>query len=181
MDALSMDLVTKVVILATALVGLYKAATFGKGKPPSTTESDESPQTGRRVPSTFSALFELVGMLLFMLAFPAFIWAFSLITKSMSGSSSTSPAQKPAVAISIDSATSPAELAYVAANAISNTHDRTTALKGVVDFALKRGEFKTAITAAAAIPNSYDQAAQLTLVAQALRSPPPPSKGASAP
>lgn len=176
-----MDLVTKVVILATALVGLYKAATFGKGKPPSPSESDESPKAASRSPSTFSALFELVGVLLFMLAFPAFIWAFSWITKSMSGGSSASAPQKPLAVISIDTATTPAELAYVAAAAISNTRDRTTALKAVVDFALGRGEFKTAITAAAAIPNSHDQAGQLTLVAQALRSATPASKGASAP
>lgn len=176
-----MDLVTKVVILATALVGLYKAATFGRGKRPSPTDSEKSSQGSSHTPSSFTALFELVGLLLFMLAFPAFIWAFSWITKSMSSSSSTNTVLEPVAAIALDTATSPAELAYVAASSISNTHERTGALKGVVAFAVKRGEFKTAIVAAVAIPSTYDQAEQLKVVADALQSSSAPNKGASAP
>jgi hypothetical protein len=165
-----MDLITKIVILATAIVGLYKAATFSRGKPDASDSTTETTTKKSRAPSSFSALFELVGVLLFMLAFPAFIWGFSWITRNIAGSSSA-PSQHTAVAsVSISAATTPSELAYVAADSIPNTYEKTAALSEVVALAMKAGEFKTAIAAATAIPNTNVQTEQLKLVLKAIQS-----------
>lgn len=169
MDSLSMDLITKLVILATAIVGLYKAATFSRdksGKLESTANSDEKKS---RSISTFPALFELVGVLLFMLAFPAFIWGFSWITRNIASSSSAQSHNIAVASAPLSANPSPVELAYVAASSIPNTQEKTASLTEVVGFALKEKEFKTAILAATAIPNTYAQTDQLKLVVSAIQ------------
>lgn len=169
MDSLSMDLITKLVILATAIVGLYKAATFSLGKSRSLENAANDTQKKSRSKSSFSALFELVGVLLFMLAFPAFIWGFSWITRNIASNSSVQSHKIAAASLPLSSNLSADELAYVAANNIPDIYAKTASLTEVVGFALKEKDFRIAILAATAIPNTYAQTNQLKLVVSAIQ------------
>jgi hypothetical protein len=164
-----MDLITKIVILATAVVGLYKAATFSRGKSDGSDDTSETPNKKPRTPSSFSDLFELLGVLLFMLTFPAFIWGFSWITRNIASNSAVQTQHNAIASISVTAASTPSELAYVAADSIPNAHEKTSVLTEVVALALKAGEFKTAISAATAIPNTNVKTEQLKLVVKAIQ------------
>lgn len=169
MDSLSMDLITKLVILATAIVGLYKAATFSREKSGAFESAANGTQKMSRSKSSFSALFELVGVLLFMLAFPAFIWGFSWITRNIASNSSLQSHNIAAASLPLSSNLTAAELAYVAANNIQDSYARTASLTEVVGFVLKEKDFKIAILAATAIPDNYAQSNQLKLVISAIQ------------
>ena len=69
-----MEVLTKLIVLATAVIGLYKAATFGRERP-----------SGAVGSGSFAPLLQMGGMLLFVLAVPAFLWAFSWIMSNMPG------------------------------------------------------------------------------------------------
>ncbi|WP_167631981.1 hypothetical protein [Mariprofundus ferrooxydans] len=152
------ELVTQIIILATALVGLYKAATFHRGK--SVTTNGE-PSKAKENESTFSALFDLVGVLLFMLAFPAFIWAFSWITSNMTSSSSSEQEYEIAIPFTVNSESTTSELMYVSALRIPNIISRGESLTKVVTHSLANKEYRVAILAASAIPNIFTRGKQL--------------------
>ncbi|HGS5148059.1 TPA: hypothetical protein ACMDT9_003956 [Vibrio parahaemolyticus] len=140
-----MELVTQIVILATALVGLYKAATFHSAQK----EGDGNQVDGKfSIPSTFAALFELVGILLFMLAFPAFIWAFSWVVGNVGNgfSPGSSAIENTEIVLTKDS--SDAEMMFVAAIALSSSSQKNSALVKVVDFAVAQKDYSVAIMAA---------------------------------
>ncbi|MFH4533190.1 hypothetical protein WMQ26_07865 [Vibrio diabolicus] len=140
-----MELVTQIVILATALVGLYKAATFHSAQK----EGDGNQVNGKSsISSTFADLFELVGILLFMLAFPAFIWAFSWVVGNVGNgfSSGSSVIENTEILVTKDS--SDAEMMFVAAIALNSSSQKNSALVKVVDFAVAQKEYSVAIMAA---------------------------------
>ncbi|ENJ2867694.1 hypothetical protein AB0530_004766 [Vibrio parahaemolyticus] len=140
-----MELVTQIVILATALVGLYKAATFHSAQK----EGDGNQANGKfSIPSTFAALFELVGILLFMLAFPAFIWAFSWVVGNVGNgfSSGSSAIENTEIVLTKDS--SDVEVMFVAAIALNTSSQKNSALVKVVDFAIAQKDYSVAILAA---------------------------------
>ncbi|MFA6189717.1 MAG: hypothetical protein WC680_10620 [Sulfuricurvum sp.] len=152
------ELVTQIVILATALVGLYKAATFHREKAVTT---NGEPSKAKKNESTFSALFDLVGVLLFMLAFPAFIWAFSWITSNMASSSSSKQEYKIAIPFTVNSESTASELMYASALKIPNTISCGESLTKVVTHSLANKEYRVAILAASAIPNTITRGEQL--------------------
>lgn len=163
---MDLELITKLVILATAIVGLYKAATFNRQKRQSGGAEMGKPSESL---GTFSAFFDLIGLFLFMLAFPAFIWAFSWITGNIGKASSRSGASDTAQIVTISDTGSPTEIAYIAAVNIPGSSGRTEALIKVVAFALEKKDFKTATLAANAIPGSSAKTEQLQKVVDAIQ------------
>ena len=160
-----MELVTQIVILATALVGLYKAATFHRSTPAEPKEEGE--KMSYKLP--FSDFFDLIGIFLFMLAFPAFIWAFSWITtstpKAISSSESVEIVQPQ---FEIGSNPSEEELLLVAASSIPSTHTKNEALEKIVSFALQNKNYKVAVSAAATIPSTHTKNEQLKRIVDAI-------------
>lgn len=147
-----MELVTQIVILATAMVGLYKAVTFhhNKPKPAQPVEGQEQKAT-----STFSDFFDLIGIFLFMLAFPAFLYAFMWIMSSLPNamSSSSNSEEIPIVKISAKSTSS--EVMLAAALNITSSHNRNEQLKKTISYAMANKDYSTALVAASSISSTY--------------------------
>ncbi|MCV5244876.1 hypothetical protein OFC58_30245, partial [Escherichia coli] len=89
-----------------------------------------------------------VGILLFMLAFPAFIWAFSWVVGNVGNgfSSGSSVIENTEILVTKDS--SDAEMMFVAAIALNSSSQKNSALVKVVDFAVAQKEYSVAIMAA---------------------------------
>ncbi len=163
-----MDLVTKIVILATALVGLYKAATFGHEHSKSQSQNGH----GDKKNSVFSAFFELVGVLLFMFAFPAFIWGFAWITSSIPKSISKTTAAVPAIRLEIKDSASEDDFILAVASNIPDEYRRSNMLEAIVKDKMKIGDYKFAARAASLITDEYRKSNQLENIAKHLMEQP---------
>ncbi|OOE84587.1 hypothetical protein BZG73_09980 [Salinivibrio siamensis] len=156
------ELVTQLIILATALVGLYKAATF---RPAKTEESPSSEggttRSGGSITEILEPMIGFVGYFGFMLAFPAFIWAFSWITSNMPSPSDRQDEVVFSIPYEVSDTPSKAELMFIAANSISYSSSKGEALEAVVAYALKNNNEKIAILAASSIPYSSRSREQL--------------------
>ena len=155
------ELVTQLVILATAVVGLYKAATF-RHRPAKGAEA--SIATGKK--SFLSDFWDLGGVLLFMLAFPAFIWLFMKIMLNMSVDLDKS---EPPTFVSVPKAASELEMQMIAAANVPNENQRGEALKVGVESALSQSDYRIAISAAGAIPNENTKGDELQKIVETLR------------
>jgi flagellar basal body-associated protein FliL len=160
------ELITQLIILATAIVGLYKAATFHRTKPERENEGGEK----QKKTGLFSDLFDLIGILLFMLAFPAFIYAFMWIMSSLphSISSSSSTEDFPKIEISKESTTG--EVMLAAALNITNSQARNEQLQGIITYAMSNNDYQTALRAASAISSSYTKNEELEKIIKELAS-----------
>jgi hypothetical protein len=158
---MSTELITQLIILATAIVGLYKAATY---KPAGNTEAASNNHEPGPVAKVFAGLLSFVGIFAFMLAMPAFIWAFTWITGNINKSSESDSVIQYSIPYEISSNPSKQELMLAAASNIPNSYSRGEALTKVVDNALQNKEYRIAIIAASAIPNSYTKGTQLEKV-----------------
>lgn len=160
------ELVTQIIILATALVGLYKAATFHHAKPEASIQEGEKQSKA----SSFSDFFELIGMFLFMLAFPAFLYAFMWIMSSLPNaiSSSTSADDLPAIEISKESSTG--EVMLAAALNITSSHMRNEQLHSVIKYVMSKNDYEAALRAASAISSSYSKNEELGKIISELES-----------
>jgi|GEM_PF-5195362 len=156
---MSTELVTQIVILLTALVGLYKAATY---RPPGIVDSDVKTGSKREAPAIFDALLSYAGIFGFMLIMPAFVWAFTAITSHMNSSSSKKKDPSPQYSITYKVPENPStlDLELVAASQIPYENNRGDALQKLSDRSLAACQIKLAITAALAIPyeNSREDA-----------------------
>jgi len=74
-------LITQLVILATALVGLYKVIKFQPQQKASRQKTEQDKKKSGFI-SYFEPFFGLLAVLTFLLAFPVFVYLFSLITTS---------------------------------------------------------------------------------------------------
>ncbi|OHU90552.1 MULTISPECIES: hypothetical protein [Pseudoalteromonas] len=157
------ELVTQLIILATALVGLYKAATF---------KSAENSTDGKVEPSPVSEavarLLDFVGIFAFMLAMPAFIWAFTTITENIGSSSKRSEAVQYSIPYEVSKDPSKAELMLAAASQISYETSRGSALEKVSNFAISAGNYQVAVLAAASIPYEPSRDSQLAKVVDSI-------------
>jgi hypothetical protein len=157
-----MELLTKLIILATAIVGLYKAATFDRA------------QSGARSGSGPLAPFiHFAGILLFMLAFPAFIWGFQWLVSSMPLShTSTAPRELVPKLPEIPKEATNADVLLAAAGGLPYSQSQSAALSSVVSYALSEHDYKTAVRAALMIPYSSDQERELQKVIKAMTGDP---------
>ncbi|WP_033026713.1 hypothetical protein, partial [Pseudoalteromonas sp. BSi20429] len=160
---MSTDLVIQLIILATALVGLYKAATFKSAESSSDGKSEPSP-----VSEAVAGLLNFVGIFAFMLAMPAFIWAFTAITKDINSSSNRSDAIQYTIPYEVSKKPSQTELMLVAASQIPYDSSRGSALENVSNFAIQAGDYKVAVLAASSIPYESSRGIQLEKVVKAI-------------
>ncbi|MBE1274614.1 hypothetical protein [Enterovibrio baiacu] len=156
---MSTELVTQLIILATALVGLYKAATFKSAESSSDGKAEPSP-----VSEAVAGLLNFVGIFAFMLAMPAFIWAFTAITSNIGSSSSRSEAVQYTIPYEVSKTPTQTELMLIAASQIPYDSPRGSALEKVSDFAIKAGDYKVAVLAASSIPYESTRGSQLEKV-----------------
>lgn len=168
----STELITKIVILATAVVGLYKAATVKEKKIEVDTEG-QAKKSAKGGESMFAPLYGLAGVMLFMLAFPAFVYAFTWITSQVPKAIRSPSNVVETAAPSLQSSASTIELSYIAASRIPGERDRGEALAKVATAAVKAKDFKNAIMAASGIPNERDRGEQLKRIVDAIAEPQP--------
>lgn len=153
---MSTELITQLIILATAVVGLYKAATYKPANPEHSSPNEPGP-----VSEAFAGLISFFGVFAFMLAMPAFIWAFTWITGNIGSSRSSEPAVQYEIAYKPSENPSNNELMLIAASQIPNESSRGQALEIVSDRALSEGDFRIATVAASAIPHKSSRGSQL--------------------
>ena len=148
---MSTELVTQIVILLTAVVGLYKAATY---HPPGVKDSEAEAGSKREAPAIFDALLSYAGIFGFMLIMPAFVWAFTAITSHMSSSSSGKKEPTPQYSITYKVPENPSalDMELVAASQIPYENSRGDALQKLSERSLAACQIRLAITAALAIP-----------------------------
>ena len=158
---MSTELITQLIILATAIVGLYKAATYKPAHDPGVPTKSGEPGP---VANVFAGLLSFVGVFAFMLAMPAFIWAFTWITGNINKTSDSSDAVQYSIPYTVSSNPNKFELMLSAASNIPNSYTRGNALVKVVESALQNKDYKIAIIAASSIPNSYTKGVQLEKV-----------------
>jgi len=177
---MSTEFLTQLVILATAVVGLYKAATYTPGRSKSGNEhtkssngGDESGSGSSTVADIFEGLVSFIGIFAFMLVMPAFIWAFVWITSNIGGSSSSKESAQYKLNYEVPTEPSNIEMMLISASQIPYESARGEALKGVSDFALKQGEIEVATAAAVAIPYESARGKQLQQVISHVKSMPP--------
>jgi hypothetical protein len=162
-----MELVAKIIVLATALVGLYKAAVFGSKRG----RSQETPQDhSRHGVGIVSDLAPLAGVFLFMLAFPLFVWAFMAIMQGMMKTTRLNAYSEATAPITLSHAASPDEVMLYAALSINGSDDKEHALEIVVEHALGNRSYRIAAQAAVQMPSTRGRSEQLTKVVNALAS-----------
>ena len=164
---MSTELVTQIVILLTALVGLYKAATY---HPPSANKSETEAGQKRKAPAVFDALLSYAGIFGFMLIMPAFVWAFTAITSHLNSSTSAEKKPPPQYSITyhVPENPSPLDLELVAASQIPYENSRGDALQKLIVRALAACQIGLAITAASAIPYENSRGDALSKVIDAI-------------
>jgi len=155
------ELVTQIIILATAIVGLYKAATFRPSKGEKNEEgADQNSELGRLL----TPLLGFVGYFGFMLAFPAFIWVFTWITTNIPSSTSKSTEPVYEISFQVKEEPSNSELMFLAATNIPYSSEKNDSLVRVVKYALENNEPKIAVIAANSIPYSSEKKEQLVKI-----------------
>ena len=163
-----MELVTQIVILATAIVGLYKAVTFHHSKPePAQQIEGQEPKST----SAFSDFFDLIGIFLFMLAFPAFLYAFMWIMSSLPNAMSSSSNTKEIPTVEISAASTSSEVMLVAALNITSNHNRNEQLKKTIIYAMSNQDYKTALLAASSISSTYVKNEELEKIIEFMSKP----------
>ncbi|MDP5291323.1 hypothetical protein Q9290_03310 [Oceanimonas sp. CHS3-5] len=172
---MSTELITQLIILATAVVGLYKAATYK----PADAEHSDSKEPGP-LSEALAGLISFFGVFAFMLAMPAFIWAFTWITGNIGSSGSRKPVVQYEVAYKRSEKPSDIELMLIAASQIPSEHSRGQALEIVSERAVSEGNFQVATAAASAIPSEYSRGNQLREIVDYLNNMPDKSMQPSA-
>jgi len=143
------ELVTQIIILATALVGLYKAANY---KSKAGESMAEHKKTDTPLHLAFTGILSYLGFFGFMLAMPAFVWAFTWITSHTPKKEAKYNTEQYSIPYQIPSNPSNIDLMLISASQIPYESARGESLEKVVDIALKNRDIKIAITAAKAIP-----------------------------
>lgn len=152
------ELITQLIILATAIVGLYKAATYK----PSISNTDKSRSTEPHpISNLFTGLLNFAGVFAFMLIMPAFVWAFTAISNNIDKNSSQQVVQQYSLPYKLSNSPTNLELMLIAANKIPNMTSRAEALEKITTKALKECELRLALAAATEIPNQNNKSEKL--------------------
>ena len=161
------DLLTKIVLLAIALIGLYKAAKYrsrsesSEGATPTVKKSD-----GDGVWALFMEFAGYFALILIPLAF-MFLFQFSIRKLTELNETEPSPIQNvPELQLSSDP--SDLEIMLAAAVRVRNSASKGNQLTDLVTLALEEGDFEIAIRAASAIPNSATSDRQLKRIMEAI-------------
>lgn len=162
---MNIEQITHLIILATALVGLYKAAAYRPRK----SEEHVPGSPPSHLSQLFTGLLSFAGVFAFMLLMPAFIWAFTGITKNI-GETSKNLDRLPQYAFSYKLSEAPTnfEFMLVAASQIPNENQRGTELGNLAMKALKKCDVRVALAAATAIPNDAKRGSALSKVIEVL-------------
>ncbi|MDR4469553.1 MAG: hypothetical protein MRJ68_14865 [Nitrospira sp.] len=161
------ELVTQLIILATAIVGLYKAATYR----PDGSKGEKSDASSHPLADLFTGLLSFAGVFAFMLIMPAFVWAFTAITSNI-GKSPKHVAATPQYSLPYKLSEEPTklEIMLVAASQIPYENSRGAALEKLTEKALDSCEMRLALAAATAIPYENSRGAVLNKVVKAVDS-----------
>jgi hypothetical protein len=91
MSEISMNLVTQIIILATAIVGLIQVLRYKPKKKSEAVNNEENDtvSVGSSILAYFEPFFGIIGMFAFMLAFPLFMFLFTKVIGLMSHQSDT--------------------------------------------------------------------------------------------
>jgi hypothetical protein len=150
-----LELIVQIVILITAIVGLYKAVTFGAG--------DGRPGVGGRSfrDHPFAALLEMASVMGMVLLMPALVlgmmW-FSKTAMSLTRGSDDRPQ------IGTLSAGTEAAYALAAAASLRSYDDREEGTRNALTIALRNRDYGVAIEAARLLRNSQEQDEALKLI-----------------
>ncbi len=162
------ELVTQLIILATAIVGLYKAATY---KPAGSVEKKSNVGEAHPLSDLLTGLLSFAGVFAFMLIMPAFIWAFTAITSNIGKTSNeNTPIPQYSVPFKISESPSDLELMLVAASQIPYKNSRSAALNEVVEKSLSKCEINIALAAATAVSYKNSRGSTLKKVMEAIDS-----------
>ena len=162
------ELVTQLIILATAIVGLYKAATY---KPEGFSEQKSNDGEPHPLADLLTGLLSFAGVFAFMLIMPAFIWAFTTITSNIGKSSDEStPTPQYSVPFKIFDNPSDLEIMLVAASQIPYENSRGSALNEVVEKSLSKCEINIALAAVIAVPYENSRGSTLKKVMETIDS-----------
>jgi hypothetical protein len=157
------ELITQLIILATAVVGLYKAATYK----PMTTDNSSLQEPGP-VSEALAGLISFFGIFAFMLAMPAFIWAFTWITGNIGSTKPEDPVVQYEIVYKSSADPSNIEIMLSAASQIPYESARGKALEIVSERAISEGNFRIATISAAAIPYESSRGNQLRKIVDRL-------------
>ena len=167
---MSTELVLQLIILATAVVGLYKAATFGRQKTLKEPEMERQPVSSdgdknSTLGEFFQPLFAMAGFFLFLLVFPAFVWAFIWITSNMSSTRLDSSAESEySIPFEPSETLTETEVMFLAAVNMSFGGQRNAELEKVVKYALEQEDLRMALLAANAMSSGSPRNRQLQLI-----------------
>ena len=152
------ELVTQLIILATAIVGLYKAATYRPDGP----KAEKSDGSSHPLADLFTGLLSFAGVFAFMLIMPAFVWAFTAITNNI-GKSRKHELATPQYSLPYKVSDEPSnlEIMLVAASQIPYENSRGAALEKLSEKAMNSCNIRLALAAATAIPYENSRGAVL--------------------
>jgi len=161
MKAETIDLLTKLVLLAIAVIGLYKTWKFSGLKPRASTDAEPR----KKEPSLLKDMLEIYS---FMLVPLLFILAFSFLTKLTTSINSPDPVIAKIPELVVTEATSELELMLAAAARVNNRSTQRDELIKLVTLAIERKDFEVAIRAASNIANRSASDEQLKRVMAAV-------------
>ena len=161
---MTIDLITKIIILLTALVGLYKAATFHKTK---NVDKDGNVVENK---NHFSDFIELFGIFLFMLAFPAFVFAFMWILGKMPDAINLNKNSIVFVHdVKITNNSSKEELMLFSALEIKDKYSRDKVLQELIEIEISKKSFYSAVRIASYLTDKYTQERELSKIISVLK------------
>lgn len=176
-----LQLITQIIILATALVGLYKVARFSAKRSSNKEPAALSPTTSsgslKRFFSHFEDFFELLGMFAFMLAFPLFVWAFMWVMNNMI--EVFDEKQTPKASLGPEYIETLKEMSHMpekgsrsyiilkASEYLSSSSKRNELLKKAAEIAIQEKAFEIAILSVSGISSSREHDSMLAKIIEA--------------
>lgn len=161
------DLLTKIVLLAIALIGLYKASKYRSG---SDASEGASPKVkGSDDDSIWSFFVEFSGYFALVLVPMGFMFLFQFgIVKLTELHETVSPEDQSIPELHLDPDSTELEIMLAAAIRVKSSVRKGQRLTEVVTKALEEGDFEVAIRAASAIPSNVTSDQQLKRVMDAI-------------
>jgi len=176
-----LQIIAQIIILATALVGLYKVARFmpkrSSNKDPVAVASSTSFGSLKRFFSHFEDFFELLGVLAFILVFPLFLWAFMWVMNNMVHVFDEKQTPKASVeseyvetlkkVADISEKGSKSYIILKASEYLSSSSERNEFSKKAAEIAMQEKAFEVAILSVSGISNSREHDNMLTKIIEA--------------
>lgn len=155
-----MELAIQIVVLITALVGLYKAATFDTGGSGKDKRTSDHP---------LGAFLEMAGVFGMILIIPLVMLAFMWITTASIGLVSKKPVREP---VPITAAASDAAYLLNAATSLRSYDAQDLGIKEALEMALRTRDFGVALAAADSLRDSGEREAALKRIVEKISNKP---------